>query len=101
MPGYPTSCLSNAYLFLRPLVARIGRRPAPRLKAIEVPLAISVPGASGRLQVLTVTVVGGQAHPAYKTAGAITSMSRADGYIEIPADAPGLEAGTRVLVNLF
>ncbi len=101
MPGYPTSCLSNAYLFLRPLVARIGRLPAQRLKAIEVPLAISVPGASGRLQVLTVTVVGGQAHPAYKTSGAITSMSRADGYIEIPADAPGLEAGTRVLVKLF
>ncbi|MEE9197994.1 MAG: gephyrin-like molybdotransferase Glp, partial [bacterium] len=78
MPGYPTSCLTNAYLFLAPLVARIGRRPAPSLQTLELPLARSVPGAGGRLQVLTVTVAGGKAHPAYKTAGAISSMSSAD-----------------------
>ena len=101
MPGYPTSCLTNAYLLLDPLVARIGHRPAPRLQTLELPLARAVSGGLGRLQILTVAVVGGQAHPVFKTSGAITSMSEADGYIEIPADSPGLEAGTPVLVKLF
>jgi molybdenum cofactor synthesis domain-containing protein len=100
-PGKPTSCLTNAYLLLDPLVARIGHRPAPRLQTLELPLARAVSGGLDRLQILTVAVAGGQAHPVFKTSGAITSMSRADGYIEIPADSPGLEAGTPVLVKLF
>ncbi len=101
MPGYPTSCLTNAYLLLDPLVARIGHRPAPRLQTLELPLARAVSGGLSRLQILTVAVVGGKAHPVFKTSGAITSMSEADGYIEIPADSPGLEADTPVLVKLF
>ncbi|MDV2479153.1 MAG: molybdopterin molybdotransferase MoeA [bacterium] len=101
MPGYPTSCLTNAYLLLDPLVARIGHRPAPRLQTLELPLARAVSGGLSRLQILTVAVAGGKAHPVFKTSGAITSMSEADGYIEIPADSPGLEADTPVLVKLF
>ncbi len=101
MPGYPTSCLTNAYLLLDPLVARIGHRPAPRLQTLELPLARAVSGGSDRLQILTVAVAGGKAHPVFKTSGAITSMSRADGYIEIPADSPSLETGAPVLVKLF
>lgn len=101
MPGYPTSCLSNAYLVLGPLLARMGRRPAPRRQSLELPLAGPVKASPGRLQIFTVTVSGGKAHPAYKTSGAITSMSRADGYIEVPAESPGLEAGTIVQVKLF
>ncbi len=101
MPGYPTSCLSNAYLLLGPLVARIGRRPAPRLETVEAPLAGPVPASAGRLQVFTVSLRDGRAHPAYKTSGAITSMSQADGYIEVPPESTGLEAGTRVAVKLF
>ncbi len=58
-------------------------------------------GGLSRLQILTVAVVGGKAHPVFKTSGAITSMSEADGYIEIPADSPSLEADTPVLVKLF
>ncbi|MCH6566854.1 MAG: molybdopterin molybdotransferase MoeA [Nitrospinae bacterium] len=101
MPGYPTSCLTNAYLLLDPLVARIGHRSAPRLQTLELPLARAVSGGLSRLQILTVAVAGGKAHPVFKTSGAITSMSEADGYIEIPANSPGLEAGTPVLVKLF
>jgi molybdenum cofactor synthesis domain-containing protein len=101
MPGNPTSCLTNAYLLLGPLVARIGHRPAPRLQTLELPLARAVPGGLSRLQILTVAVAGGKAHPVFKTSGAITSMSQADGYIEIPADSPGLETGASVLVKLF
>jgi molybdopterin biosynthesis enzyme len=39
--------------------------------------------------------------PAFKASGDITSMSRADGYIEIPANVDAVEAGTPVDVTLF
>jgi molybdopterin biosynthesis enzyme len=39
--------------------------------------------------------------PAFKASGDITSMSKADGYIEIPADVEAVEAGELVVVTLF
>ena len=39
--------------------------------------------------------------PAFKASGDITSMSQADGYIEIPAEIESVEAGTVVDVKLF
>jgi molybdopterin biosynthesis enzyme len=39
--------------------------------------------------------------PAFKASGDITSMSRADGYIEIPADVDAIPAGSIVDVKLF
>jgi molybdopterin biosynthesis enzyme len=39
--------------------------------------------------------------PAFKASGDITSMSRADGYIEIAAQIDVLEKGTEVEVTLF
>jgi molybdopterin biosynthesis enzyme len=39
--------------------------------------------------------------PAFKASVDITSMSRADGYIEIPASTDIVEAGETVDVRLF
>jgi molybdopterin molybdotransferase len=55
----------------------------------------------GRVEFHTVRVVDGQAIPAYKESGAITSMAHADGYIEIPANVDLLEKGETVRVTLF
>ena len=46
-------------------------------------------------------VVDGVAQPAFKASGDITSMSQADGYIEIPADQSVVEEGTLLNVTLF
>lgn len=101
MPGYPTSCLSNAHILLVPLLRRMARLPAPLRRTITVPLAQHVASAPGRHQFYTVKVVGGRAIPAFKASGDITSMSQADGYIEIAADVASVEAGTLVDVTLF
>ena len=42
-----------------------------------------------------------EAVPAFKGSGDITSMSHADGYIEIPAQTDIVEAGEMVDVKLF
>ena len=39
--------------------------------------------------------------PAFKGSGDITSLSKADGYIEIPADQSVVEQGEMVTVTLF
>ena len=46
-------------------------------------------------------IADGSAVPAFKGSGDITSMSHADGYIEIPAHVDIVEAGELVEVKLF
>jgi molybdopterin molybdotransferase len=101
MPGYPTSCLSNAYLLLIPLLRRLARLPEHRPPTTTVPLARRVVSTTGRHQFYSVKLVDGQAVPAFKASGDITSMSQADGYIEIPAQTDIVEAGEMVEVKLF
>jgi molybdenum cofactor synthesis domain-containing protein len=101
MPGYPTSCLSNAYILLAPALRRLARLPEQIVRSIELPLASRVASAPGRHQFYSVRVEKGAAVPAFKASGDITSMSQADGYIEIPAEVEVVEAGTRVEVKLF
>jgi len=101
MPGYPTSCLSNAYLLLVPLLRYLARLPAHRPQTTTVPLARRVLSTTGRHQFYSVRIIDGQAVPAFKASGDITSMSQADGYFEIPAQTDIVEAGEMVEVKLF
>ena len=101
MPGYPTSCLSNAHMLLVPMLRRVARLGPKINKTITLPLARRIASAAGRHQFYTVRIEGGLAMPAFKASGDITSMSRADGYIEIPANVDAVEAGTSVEVTLF
>jgi molybdenum cofactor synthesis domain-containing protein len=105
MPGYPTSCLTNGYGILVPLVRKIGRMPAAEMHTIEGAMARRVLSTIGRHQYLPVRVerVGGRVvvHSVFKESGAITSMSEADGYIEIPANVDIVEKGEKVHVHLF
>jgi molybdenum cofactor synthesis domain-containing protein len=101
MPGYPTSCLSNAYILLVPLLRRIARLPEHRPRTASLPLARRIVSPTGRHQFYTVCVVDGTAVPAFKASGDITSMSQADGYIEIPTHTDIVEAGAIVDVKYF
>ena len=101
MPGYPSSCLSNAHILLAPALRRIARLPDQIVRSISLPLAGRVVSVPGRHQFYTVRIENGTAVPAFKASGDITSMSRADGYIEIPADVEAIEANQLVDVKLF
>jgi molybdenum cofactor synthesis domain-containing protein len=101
MPGYPTSCLSNAYMLLVPTLRRTARLPAFTPRTTKARLARRIASVPGRHQFYTVRLEGDVAHPAFKASGDITSMSQADGYIEIPAQADVVEAGEIVEVKLF
>jgi molybdenum cofactor synthesis domain-containing protein len=101
MPGYPTSCLSNGYMLLAPLLRRLAHLPALEPRTVTVPLGQRIVSTTGRHQFYTVRIVDGLAMPAFKASGDITSMSQADGYIEIPAQTDIVEKGEMVEVRLF
>jgi len=101
MPGYPTSCLSNAYILLAPALRRLARLPVGLHRPVQAVLAQRITSVMGRHQFYTVRLVNGTALPAFKASGDITSMSEADGYIEIPAHVDALESGAVVEVHRF
>ena len=101
MPGYPTSCLSNAYLLLVPALRAMARLKPRHTPTVSLPLGQRIVSTTGRHQFYTVRIVDGQAMPAFKASGDITSMSQADGYIEIPAQTDIAEKGDVVDVKLF
>ena len=101
MPGYPTSCLSNGYLLLVPMLRRMARLPDYQPQIVRAPLARRIVSTTGRHQFYTVRLSEGTAVPAFKASGDITSMAHADGYLEIPAHVDIVEAGELVDVKLF
>jgi molybdenum cofactor synthesis domain-containing protein len=101
MPGYPTSCLSNAYMLLVPALRTMARLQPRHTATVSLPLGQRIVSTTGRHQFYTVRIVDGQAMPAFKASGDITSMSQADGYIEIPAQIDIVEKGETVDVKLL
>ena len=101
MPGNPTSCLSNAYVLLIPFLRATARLPPFAPHVVRVALGRRIVSTAGRHQFYTVRLAGGAAFPAFKGSGDITSLSQADGYIEIAPDQSVVEQGTEVAVTLF
>lgn len=101
MPGYPTACLSNAYILLAPILRKMSMLPLKTPATLETKMAKRVVSTTGRTQFLTVRLEGGRAYPAFKESGAITSMAFADGYVVIPADVDLIEKDEKVVVHLL
>lgn len=101
MPGYPTSCLVNAYLLLLPALRKMAHLPPRTQMEVAATLSERVPGSVGRLQFLPVRIEGDKAVPIFKESGAITTTAQADGYIEIAQNIDMLEKNTPVTVTLF
>jgi molybdopterin molybdotransferase len=101
MPGNPTSCLSNAYILLVPFLRATARLPVYAPRTVTATLGRRIVSQANRHQFYTVRLNGNVALPAFKGSGDITSLSQADGYIEIPASEDTVEEGALVQVTLF
>lgn len=104
-PGYPVSATLSLEEFALPLVYFWQKRPAPErgnLTVYPCNALASRPGMEERIRV-KLGVVDGKAYavPLQRGAGTVTSLSRADGIISIPADCEGLNAGEPVKVRLL
>ncbi|MGB9622498.1 MAG: gephyrin-like molybdotransferase Glp [Candidatus Bathyarchaeia archaeon] len=101
MPGNPTSCLSNAYIFLIPALRKIARLPEAEPRTVKAKMGVRVVASSGREQILTVKIEGGIAYPVFKKSGTITSMTNARGYIILPVNIDTIEEGEEVEVTFL
>lgn len=101
MPGHPTSCLSNAYLFLEPMIRKIGRIPRSSIRMLSLKLARDVRLPRDRKLILPVRVQGNLAIPTFKESSAITSMSNADGYAVIPQTGAVAKKGMAIIVHTY
>jgi molybdenum cofactor synthesis domain-containing protein len=101
MPGYPTSCLNNSYVFLAPAVRLVARLPPREARVLRLPMGRRMESRSDREQFVTVRVEEGKAYRVYKQSGDITSMTHADGYIILPIGVSVVEEDETVDVTLL
>jgi putative molybdopterin biosynthesis protein len=100
LPGNPTSALIIYNEFVAPLLREV-LGAETELKKVENGIMGTGIRSEGRQQLLPVGLIRGRVYPADRGSGAITSLSGADGFIEIPSTVEFLEAGTPIEVTLF
>jgi molybdopterin molybdotransferase len=103
LPGNPVSCLCAYDLFAGVAVRHLGGRPKelpyPRQR---LPLARKIASALGRVDYVRVRVQEGQVEPlAVSGAAILSSTTRADGFLLVPAELEGHAPGEQVTVYFY
>jgi molybdopterin molybdotransferase len=100
LPGNPVSCLCGYDFVAGPIVRRLAGRPAQwPYHRITLPLARKLSSVVGRVDYTRVRVRAAQVEPLSTSGAAIlSSVSRADGFVVIPAELEGYPAGANVAV---
>jgi molybdopterin molybdotransferase len=102
LPGNPRSAMVVFRLVGIPVVRLVGgvTQPPPE-PSTRARLARDLPSAAGRLDVVQVTVRDGVATPLFGASALLSILTAADGYVVVPDEATGLEAGSEVDVTLY
>ena len=101
LPGYPVAALSDLYMFVRPALQKMAHRSDQQLK-VSARLARKIPSRPGYMSLVRVALKNGEAEPIMISgAGILSSVARADGFVLVPEEREGIEAGETVEVNLF
>jgi len=102
LPGNPRSALVVFRLLGVPLVHLVGGCTAPPPEpSVRARLARDLPSAAGRLDVVQVRVADGVATPVFGPSALLSVLTAADGYVIIPGEATGLDAGAEVDVTIY
>jgi putative molybdopterin biosynthesis protein len=105
IPGYPVSAIISFDLFVKPLLAAMLGRAAPKRERITVVPTRKLPSKLGAEEFVRVRLgeVGERmlATPLPRRAGVITSFTRADATIRIPRLIEGIEEGEAVEAELL
>jgi molybdenum cofactor synthesis domain-containing protein len=107
LPGHPTAALMMFMLLARPVIQLMGGKLPRDLASIKAKAGKRMFSAKGRRTFVTVMIVldeekGIIAEPVGTNAsGAITTFVKADGFVDIAAEQPFVDAGQEVRVWLF
>lgn len=108
LPGHPTSALLIFHILVKPvLFAMAGGLKAPECMRVEAVAGERIFSARGRRTFVTVNLVQNksgkiQAFPVVTgQSGAITTLAKADGFIEVDEQTQFVDVGEKVTVYLF
>jgi putative molybdopterin biosynthesis protein len=107
LPGHPTSALLIFYLLVRPVIQRLSGRPVTEIKSIRAFAGAKMFSAKGRRTFIMVTLSVDEKGKLYAepvetgASGAITTLAKADGFVEVPENQQFLDVDEEVLVRLF
>jgi molybdopterin molybdotransferase len=103
LPGNPVSCLCAYDLFAGMAVRRLGGREVGLpYRRCRLPLGHKIVSAVGRVDYVRVLIHGGRIEPlAISGASILSSTTRADGFVLVPADSEGQAPGEEVEVFLY
>jgi putative molybdopterin biosynthesis protein len=107
LPGHPTSALLIFHLFARPVIQLMSGKPDVEAKTVKALAAKRMFQAKGRRTFVMVKLKCAKsgrvvAEPVETGAsGAITTLAKADGFVEIPADQQFVDADEEVTVGLL
>lgn len=102
LPGNPRSALVVFRLVGVPLVRCVGGcTQAPPEPVVLARLERDLASAAGRLDIVQVRVRDGVAIPLFGPSALLSILTAADGYLEVPEPATGLDAGSEVRVTLY
>lgn len=104
LPGYPAAALSDFHILVKPVIlSMLGTREMENY--VEARLSRKVASTIGRYEFLSVSLERGKkelvAVPVMKGSSAITTLSSADGFVEIDENTEVLDKGSVVRVRLF
>jgi putative molybdopterin biosynthesis protein len=107
-PGHPTSALMIFHLLARPVIQVLAGKSAKDMPSVKAFAASRMFSAKGRRTFVTVRLKQDEkskrliAEPVESGAsGAITTLAKADGFVEIPENQQFLDADDEVVVRLL
>jgi putative molybdopterin biosynthesis protein len=107
LPGHPTSALLMFHLLARPVIQLLSGRPAEEAKTVKAVAGARMFSARGRRTFVMVKLKRDEsnrlmAEPVETGAsGAITTLAKADGFVEIAEDLQFIDANEEVTVALL
>jgi len=107
LPGHPASSLLTFHLFVRPILCSMagkGEQAPPTLRAVAASKLFSVRGRRTFVMVNLTRDESGRllASPVpLGLSGAITTLAKAEGFIQIPENQQFIDEGSKVTVHLF
>ena len=100
LPGHPAACCFVTETVVAPCVETLSGGALP-ISTTEAELSENISSNHGREEFICVKLQNGAAIPVYGKSGVVSQLSAADGYLRVPRNSEGLQAGSRVKIHLF
>jgi molybdopterin biosynthesis enzyme len=107
MPGHPTSALLMFHLFVRPVIQLLSGRPQQEISTVKAFAGARMFSAKGRRTFVMVKLERDKsnrliAEPVETGAsGAITTLAKADAFVEIPENQQFVDSEEEITVSLL